>query len=100
MGGGRTLSEALVPLMPRPMTSPSWTKTQPTGVSSEERANSAISMALRMKPSWYSRSGIKTIVAVLWKVAWLGLLVRVLEAFGRYQASSCRPVELVAGGRS
>jgi len=61
---GRTLSEALVPLMPRPMTSPSWTKTQPTGVSSEERANSAISMALRMKPSWYSRSGMgpKTIV--------------------------------------
>lgn len=47
-----------MPLMPRPITSPSCTKTQPTGVSSERRAISAISMALRMKPSWYSRFGI------------------------------------------
>jgi len=52
-----TLSEAFVPLIPRPMTLPSCTKTQPTGVSSEARASSAISMALRMKPSWYSRLG-------------------------------------------
>lgn len=52
-----TLSDAFVPLIPRPMTLPSCTKTQPTGVSSEARASSAISMALRMKPSWYSRLG-------------------------------------------
>ena len=57
-GGGGTLREALVPLMPRPMTSPLCTKTQPTGVSSEARASSAMLMALRMKASWYSRSGM------------------------------------------
>lgn len=54
----RTFSEALVPLMPLPMISPSHTNTQPTGVSSEASASSAISIALRMKPSWYSRFGI------------------------------------------
>jgi hypothetical protein len=62
-----TFREAFVPLIPRPITSPSCTKTQPTGVSSEARASSAMSMALRMKPSWYSRLGIgaKTILAEL-----------------------------------
>jgi len=58
LGVGRcTFREAFVPLIPRPMTSPSCTKTQPTGVSSVARASSAISMALRMKPSWYARLG-------------------------------------------
>lgn len=62
-----TFKLAFVPLMPLPITSPSLTKTQPTGVSSLRRASCAISMALRMKPSWYSRSGIgpKTISLVL-----------------------------------
>lgn len=54
---GQTLSDAFVPLMPLPITSPLCTKTQPTGVSSDARANSAISMALRMNFSWYSRLG-------------------------------------------
>lgn len=56
------------------MTSPSRTKTHPTGVSSLPSAISAISMALRMKPSWYSRSGIgpKTMV---WKMGWRERLV-------------------------
>ena len=44
--------------MPLPITSPLCTKTQPTGVSSEVIASSAMSMALRMKPSWYARFGI------------------------------------------
>lgn len=53
-----TFKLAFVPLIPRPITSPSLTKTHPTGVSSLRSASSAMSMALRMKPAWYSRSGI------------------------------------------
>lgn len=65
--GGRTLSEAFVPLIPRPMTSPLCTKTQPTGVSSDFSANSAMLIASRMKRSWYSRLGMgpKTILSVV-----------------------------------
>lgn len=62
--GVLTFKLAFVPLIPRPMTSPPCTKTQPTGVSSEARASSAIWMACRMKCSWYSRLGMggKTIL--------------------------------------
>lgn len=72
VAGGHTFSEAFVPLIPRPMILPLCTNTQPTGVSSDDKASSAISMALRMKPSWYSRLGMgpKTILFYfsLWRL--------------------------------
>lgn len=46
-----TFKLAFVPLMPLPMIFPSCTNTQPTGVSSEASANSAMPMASRMNPS-------------------------------------------------
>lgn len=48
----------LVPFIPLPITSPSRTKTHPTGVSSDLSAISAMSIALRMKAAWYSLSSM------------------------------------------